>query len=64
MKNSRQWLANYANVNENSEDYLQMMDDFKYACSGKKFMREEMDEENHTIFIAKFIKNLIFFIKI
>ena len=40
----RQWLAYYANINQNTQDYLKMMEEFTYANPGKKFTRDEMNE--------------------
>ena len=40
----RQWLAYYANIHQNAQDYHKMMDELSYAKPGKKFTRDDMNE--------------------
>lgn len=40
----QQWLRQYIHSDEAEKKYQELMDSISYACPGRKFSREEMNE--------------------
>jgi hypothetical protein len=40
----RQWLDNYTNIDTNSNEYMNLMEQLSYAKPTKRYSREEMNE--------------------
>jgi len=40
----RQWLDNYTNIDTNSNEYMNLMEQLSYAKPTKQYSREELNE--------------------